>query len=62
VGYRSRFGHPATEVMARYSAAGVSVLRTDLDGAVQVRLTGAGVELEAERERAPRYWRTKPRV
>jgi competence protein ComEC len=62
VGYRSRFGHPAGEVMARYAAAGTSVLRTDLDGAVQVRLTGAGVELEAERDRAARYWRTKPRV
>jgi len=62
VGYRNRFGHPAGEVMARYSAAGASVLRTDLDGAVQVRLTGAGVELEAERQRAARYWRSKPRV
>jgi len=62
VGYRNRFGHPAGEVMARYAAAATSVLRTDLDGAVQVRLTGAGVELEAERERSPRYWRTKPRV
>jgi len=62
VGYRSRFGHPAGEVMARYAAAGTSVLRTDLDGAVQVRLTGAGVEIEAERQRAMRYWRTKPRV
>jgi beta-lactamase superfamily II metal-dependent hydrolase len=48
--------------MARYAAAGTSVLRTDLDGAVQVRLTGAGVEVEAERQRAMRYWRTKPRV
>ena len=37
-GYRNRFGHPAREVLARYEAAGVSVLRTDLGGAVSVVL------------------------
>ena len=36
-GYRNRFGHPAREVLARYEGAGVRVLRTDLDGAVERR-------------------------
>jgi competence protein ComEC len=32
-GYRSRFGHPAPDVMARYAALGVPVVRTDRCGA-----------------------------
>lgn len=55
-GYRSRFGHPSPEVVERYGAAGARVLRTDLDGAVQVRL-GARVEVGTERALRPRYWR-----
>jgi competence protein ComEC len=57
VGYRSRFGHPHPEVLERLAAAGARVLRTDLDGAVSVRLTAAGVAAEGERARQPRYWR-----
>src|SRR6266446_5935962 len=38
VGYLNRFGHPNREVLERYRAAGAQVLRTDLDGAVLVRL------------------------
>ncbi|MET0384152.1 MAG: ComEC/Rec2 family competence protein, partial [Burkholderiaceae bacterium] len=33
VGYRSRYGHPAPEVMARYRAHGIAVVRTDHCGA-----------------------------
>jgi competence protein ComEC len=62
VGYRSRFGHPAPDVLARYDAASVGILRTDLDGAVRIRLTGEEVRVEGERARAPRYWRRKPPV
>jgi competence protein ComEC len=61
-GYRSRFGHPSTEVLERYRAAGVSILRTDLDGAVFVRLGRDAVEAGGERLREPRYWRRVPRV
>lgn len=32
-GYRSRFGHPSPEVMARYAALGIPVVRTDRCGA-----------------------------
>ena len=62
VGYRSRFGHPNGEVLGRYRAAGVEVLRTDRDGAVQVRLTREGVQVTTERASAPRYWRAVPSV
>jgi beta-lactamase superfamily II metal-dependent hydrolase len=36
------------------------VLRTDLDGAVTVRLGAAGVEATGERAQRPRYWRQRP--
>ncbi len=62
VGYRSRFGHPSAEVMARYQAAGTQIMRTDLDGAVHVLLEPRGFRVSGERSRAPRYWRRMPRV
>src|SRR6267378_2227699 len=55
VGYRSRFGHPNPEVLARYRAADVQVLRTDLQGAITVRM-GASLEMRAERQLRGRYW------
>jgi competence protein ComEC len=61
-GYRNRFRHPNTEVLERYRAAGVSVLRTDLDGAVSISLLTDGVRIHGERLRQPRYWRLAPRV
>jgi competence protein ComEC len=59
-GYRNRFGHPVRDVLARYEGAGVRVLRTDLDGAVEVRIGYEPVEVAAHRERYPRYWRRSP--
>lgn len=56
-GYRNRFGHPAREVLARYAKAGVPVLRTDLHGAVSIRLRRDAVEVTGERTLRPRYWR-----
>jgi competence protein ComEC len=40
VGYRSPFGHPHPEVLARYVRAGVRVYRTDRDGTVRVSTDG----------------------
>ena len=57
-GYRNRFGHPVPEVLERYRGAGAEVVRTDLDGAVEVRLTADGARLTTERARRPRYWRS----
>ncbi len=56
VGYRNRFGHPNREVLERYRAAGAEVLRTDLDGAVLVRLAATSIEVQTERRRRSRYW------
>ncbi|TAK80965.1 MAG: DNA internalization-related competence protein ComEC/Rec2 [Betaproteobacteria bacterium] len=61
-GYRSRFGHPNAEVLERYREAGASILRTDRDGAVLVRLGRGAVEASGERVRDPRYWRRMPPV
>ena len=55
-GYRNRFGHPRAEVLARYAALGVQVLRTDLDGAVTLRFAEGGVQAESARAAHPRYW------
>ncbi|WIM05982.1 MAG: DNA internalization-related competence protein ComEC/Rec2 [Candidatus Nitricoxidivorans perseverans] len=54
VGYRNRFGHPKEEVVARY--AGTRCWRTDADGALTVRLTGAGVAVAPARAERRRYW------
>jgi len=61
-GYRNRFGHPAREVLERYARAGVAVLRTDLDGAVNVILKHNFIRIGAQRDERPRYWRRSPRV
>ena len=56
VGYRNRFGHPRADVVARYDEVGARILRTDLDGAVTVRLAAGSVEAAGERSAHPRYW------
>jgi competence protein ComEC len=61
-GYRNRFGHPAREVLERYARAGVTLLRTDRDGAVSVVLDRHAARVTTERLRTPRYWRRSPRV
>src|SRR5262245_6216408 len=57
-GYRNRFGHPNAEVLERYRAAGATLMRTDLDGAIHVVLDRQAARVEAERARRPRYWRS----
>jgi len=56
VGYRNRFGHPREEVLARYLQGGARLHRTDLDGAVTVRLQADGLVFRHERELRRRYW------
>ena len=55
VGYRSRFGHPHPEVLERYRAAGVDIVRTDLQGAVHLQL-GRALAVQSERRARQRYW------
>jgi competence protein ComEC len=56
--YRSRFGHPAPDVVARYEAKGIEVLRTDRCGAWSWRSNQA--QGRCERQARPRYWMTVP--
>jgi competence protein ComEC len=51
--WRSRFGHPAPDVVARYLDSGVTVVRTDRCGAWALSATGFA---SCERQRRPRYW------
>ncbi|HVB48454.1 MAG TPA: hypothetical protein VNF69_08710 [Burkholderiales bacterium] len=55
VGYRNRFAHPNPGVPDRYRARGVRILRTDRDGAIEVRMVLGGPALEVERARRRRY-------
>jgi competence protein ComEC len=50
LGWRNQFHFPAPEVLARYAAAGVRVLRTDRDGAVTVTISpGGAISVRCER-------------
>jgi len=55
-GYRNRFGHPREDVLARYREVGSELLRTDSGGAIRMRFEPEGIQVEAQRERARRYW------
>jgi competence protein ComEC len=57
VGYRNRFGHPRGDVLERYRDAGSVLLRTDSAGAIEMRVSPGALRVEAQRERARRYWR-----
>jgi competence protein ComEC len=54
-GYRSRFGHPAPDVVARYEARGITVVRTDRCGAWMWHDGAARCTREVQR----RYWHWK---
>ncbi|HNQ05299.1 MAG TPA: DNA internalization-related competence protein ComEC/Rec2 [Thiobacillaceae bacterium] len=56
VGHRNRHGHPHAEVLARYRRMGATLLRTDRDGAITVRLGKGGLEVDAARANGRRYW------
>jgi competence protein ComEC len=51
--YRSRFGHPAPQVLARYRALGVELVRSDACGAWS---WDAQSVTRCQRETAARYW------
>ena len=57
VGYRNRFGHPRADVWERY--ADTSRIRTDEAGAVSMRFTAAGIDVERARESGRRYWHAR---
>jgi competence protein ComEC len=51
--YRSRYGHPAAEVLTRYDERGIAVVRSDRCGAWTLQPDGS---VTCERETAKRYW------
>lgn len=51
--YRSRFGHPAPDIVQRYVERGIEVQRSDRCGAWTWQADGSSV---CERQRAARYW------
>ena len=51
-GYRSRFGHPAPEVLARYQARGIMLVRSDRCGA----WTWSDGTFQCARDTRRRYW------
>jgi competence protein ComEC len=55
-GYRSRFGHPAPDVMTRYAALGIPVVRTDRCGAWMWHDGAATCTRDVRR----RYWHWQP--
>ena len=58
VGYRNRHRHPHPDVLGRLARHGVQVLRTDRDGAVQVRLRpDRAPTILRQRQDSPPYWR-----
>ncbi len=51
--YRSRYGHPAPDVMQRYAERGIAVVRSDRCGAWTLRPDGVAL---CQRQAARRYW------
>lgn len=55
-GYLNRFGHPRPDVLARYAARDIDVLRNDRDGAITVTLRRDGIDVDRYRTSHRRYW------
>jgi competence protein ComEC len=54
-GYMNRYRHPHAEVLASLGAAGITLWRTDTQGAVQLKL-GQDVQLATLRQGWQPYW------
>jgi competence protein ComEC len=60
-GYRNRFGHPDPQVLGRFLARDVRVVRSDESGAAQWRFAdGRATEVHRWRASAHRYWHHRP--
>jgi competence protein ComEC len=55
-GHGNRFGHPRTEVLARWQRAGAEVLTTADSGAVRIWLGRDGIQLRERRISRSRVW------
>jgi competence protein ComEC len=59
-GYRNRFGHPRPDIVARYDAASVRTMRTDLEGAITLSFGPQALPPVSAREQRRRYWMDPP--
>ena len=60
-GYQNRFGHPRPDIVARYAAASVSMIRTDVAGAVTLTFApDAPLVPVSARDQRRRYWMDAP--
>ncbi|NLW95753.1 MAG: DNA internalization-related competence protein ComEC/Rec2 [Xanthomonadaceae bacterium] len=55
-GHGNRFGHPAPDVVRRWTLAGAQVPVSARDGAVRVRLLRGGIRVHTQRAGRPRLW------
>ena len=57
-GYRSRYGHPHPRVLERYEARGIQIWRSDVHGAITIRLAAGELpSIIGSRQSPARYWR-----
>ena len=54
----NRYGHPAPAVQRRWETQGAEFFNTATDGAILARSREGSLLMQAERERAQRYWST----
>jgi competence protein ComEC len=59
-GYRNRYGHPARDVVARYEARGIALVRSDRCGAWAWRSSAPAGEGRCQRRAEERYWHHRP--
>ncbi len=62
VGYLNRFGHPKADITQRYRDSGASILRSDIEGAIQVSMNPQGYSIERYRASHQRYWMHTPKM
>jgi competence protein ComEC len=58
-GFNNRWGFPRAEVRERWESAGARMLVTGDEGAIDLELTGAGIEITTARAQGRRYWHAK---
>jgi competence protein ComEC len=55
-GWRNRYGHPHSEVLARFCDVGAEAHRTDYQGWIKLAFADDGVNIQHWRDRHVRYW------
>lgn len=56
VGYKNQYGHPKEQVLQRYADQQISILRTENDGAISIRLGASGLIPTCFRQLNKAFW------